>query len=162
MPRTVGTRKKRRSETGKSAGKRYPLNMRTTKTVRDRLEGAALLNGRSLAQEVEDRLEKSFDTDDRLGGPLSARLFDMLGATIAEAYRQTGHNWLEHQPTFSLVQVSIYSILGRLEGDKDKAREYLRLNKKAMSLGAMRALAKYAVMSNDEVAAVFSPSPTGG
>jgi TraY domain len=39
--------------------KRYPLNMRTTKQVRDRLAKAADKSGRSLAQEVEFRLERS-------------------------------------------------------------------------------------------------------
>jgi hypothetical protein len=46
--------------------KRYPLNMRTTKSVRDRLENAAAKSGRSLAQEVERRLERSLDLDQHL------------------------------------------------------------------------------------------------
>jgi hypothetical protein len=44
-----------------SGGKRYPLNMRTTKEVRDQLERAAAESGRSLAQEVEFRIARSFD-----------------------------------------------------------------------------------------------------
>jgi uncharacterized protein (DUF1778 family) len=47
-----------------TVGKRYPLNMRTTKAVRDRLEAAARASGRSLTQEVEFRLEQSFLTAD--------------------------------------------------------------------------------------------------
>jgi len=42
-------------------GKRYPLNMRTTKEVREMLELAARKSGRSLVQEVEWRLALSFD-----------------------------------------------------------------------------------------------------
>jgi hypothetical protein len=41
-------------------GKRYPLNMRTTRELRDRIEAAAHASGRSLVQEVEYRLEQSF------------------------------------------------------------------------------------------------------
>ncbi len=41
------------------AGKRYPLNMRTTRELRDTLTAAASQSGRSLAQEVEHRLEES-------------------------------------------------------------------------------------------------------
>jgi hypothetical protein len=41
-------------------GKRYPLNMRTTKELRDKIEQAAMASGRSLVQEVEFRLERSF------------------------------------------------------------------------------------------------------
>jgi hypothetical protein len=54
VPRQTKARAKPR------AGKRYPLNMRTTKAIRDKLERAAAAAGRSLAQEVELRLERSF------------------------------------------------------------------------------------------------------
>lgn len=43
-----------------NAGKRYPLNMRTTFELRRQLEGAASASGRSLAQEAELRIEHSF------------------------------------------------------------------------------------------------------
>jgi hypothetical protein len=42
----------------------YPLNMRTTKELRDKIEAAATVSGRSLVQEVEFRLEQSFQMDD--------------------------------------------------------------------------------------------------
>jgi hypothetical protein len=45
-------------------GKRYPLNMRTTKEMREKLERAARASGRSLVGEVEYRLERSFDRDE--------------------------------------------------------------------------------------------------
>lgn len=45
------------------AAKRFPLNMRTTKHIRNKLELAANKAGRSLAQEVEFRLEQSFRDD---------------------------------------------------------------------------------------------------
>lgn len=41
-------------------GKRYPLNMRTTLELRQKIDDAAKLSGRSLVQEVEYRLEQSF------------------------------------------------------------------------------------------------------
>jgi Arc-like DNA binding dprotein len=43
-------------------GKRIPLNMRTTRELRDRLDAAARASGRSLVQEVEYRIEQSFQT----------------------------------------------------------------------------------------------------
>jgi hypothetical protein len=45
-------------------GKRHPLNMRTTKELREKLEQAAAKSGRSLVGEVEYRLERSFDRDE--------------------------------------------------------------------------------------------------
>jgi predicted HicB family RNase H-like nuclease len=45
-------------------GKRYPLNMRTTKELRDKIEWAATVSGRSLVQEVEFRLERLFQQEE--------------------------------------------------------------------------------------------------
>jgi hypothetical protein len=45
-------------------GKRIPLNMRTTQELRDRIEAAARASGRSLVQEVEYRVEQSFQQGD--------------------------------------------------------------------------------------------------
>ena len=42
-------------------GKRYPLSLRTTKRLRERLESASRASGRSIAQEIEFRLEQSFE-----------------------------------------------------------------------------------------------------
>ena len=44
-------------------GKRYPLGIRTTKALRDALLSASRASGRSLAQEIEFRLEHSFRID---------------------------------------------------------------------------------------------------
>ena len=44
---------------GVKRGKRHPLNMRTTAKLRLQMEAAAEKSGRSLAQEVEYRLEAS-------------------------------------------------------------------------------------------------------
>jgi TraY domain len=46
------------------AGKRVPLNMKTTEAIRARLEAAAAASGRSLTHEVEYRVERSFDHDE--------------------------------------------------------------------------------------------------
>ncbi len=57
-------------------GKRVPLNMRTTQEFRARLEKAAADSGRSLVQEVETRVERSFLVEDHLaviaGDPATA------------------------------------------------------------------------------------------
>ena len=46
-------------------GKRYPRNMRTTKELRMKIEVAAYKSGRSMTQEVEFRLERSFWKDEK-------------------------------------------------------------------------------------------------
>src|SRR5262245_20703 len=62
-------------------GKRYPLNMRTTKELRDKIEEAAMASGRSLVQEVEFRLERSFqqqEIEKELERKLKAQADDIL------------------------------------------------------------------------------------
>jgi hypothetical protein len=66
-----------------SEGKRHPLNMRTTKELRAKLEAAAKESGRSMAQEVEARLEASFAEEryqDLFGGPANYRLATIFGS----------------------------------------------------------------------------------
>jgi hypothetical protein len=55
-------------------GKRYALGLRTTKELRDLLQQAADLSGRSLAQEIEFRLERSFERERTLAELLTASL----------------------------------------------------------------------------------------
>ena len=57
-------------------GKRVPLNMRTTREVRNRLETAAADSGRSLVQEVEYRLEHSFQEEDSNSRTIEAAFED--------------------------------------------------------------------------------------
>lgn len=45
-------------------GKKLPMNMRTTAELRGKIERAAGQSGRSLVQEVEHRVERSFYNDD--------------------------------------------------------------------------------------------------
>jgi HPt (histidine-containing phosphotransfer) domain-containing protein len=47
-------------------GKRFPLSLRTTKELHDKIAGEAKKSGRSLAQEVEHRLENSFVLQERM------------------------------------------------------------------------------------------------
>lgn len=74
MPKTLA---------GARSPKRPPLSLRTTEALRKRLEENALLSGRSLAQEVEFRLERSFAEPDVL-----ARAFG--GHTLADFIRAIG------------------------------------------------------------------------
>lgn len=60
---------------GRGGGKLRPLNMRTTAAIRDQLEAAAEASGRSLAQEVEYRLTRSFEA----APTLEERLEDRYG-----------------------------------------------------------------------------------
>jgi hypothetical protein len=104
----------RRTELTKSGmGKRYPLNMRTTKEVRDKLEHAAAATGRSLAQEVELRLEKSFLIQDLMAQGLELSYGSKLAAVLlmlGEGMKMTanmpddsGRDWFDDPYSFDQV-----------------------------------------------------------
>jgi hypothetical protein len=78
-------------------GKRYPIAIRTTKDLKERLERASKASGRSLAQELEFRLERSFEVQDIADAvcPVIARISDQISelglfVTLADALRAAG------------------------------------------------------------------------
>jgi hypothetical protein len=78
-------------------GKRYPIAIRTTKELKERLERASKASGRSLAQELEFRLERSFEVQDIADAvcPVIARISDQISelglfVTLADALRAAG------------------------------------------------------------------------
>jgi hypothetical protein len=81
----------------KVAGKRFPLNMRTTFEVRTQLEAAAKASGRSLAQEAEYRIERTFldqrslcEALDLAYGAEPAGLLLVMGEVMKDAGRSAG------------------------------------------------------------------------
>jgi hypothetical protein len=122
---------RRAKVTGKkdaAAGKRFPLNMRTTFDVRRHLEESAKASGRSLAQEAEYRIERSF-LDQKLmiealeltyGRELSGILM-MLGEAMMMTGRQAGfsatstlegsQNWFENGYAFQQAEQAAVAML---------------------------------------------------
>ncbi len=102
MPKKT-KRKRGRPALPPEKGKRYPLNMRTTKVLRDSLEAAAIESGRSLAQEVEFRLEQSFLRTDietiGLGSPNDIGFLRLMGVMFTNICHQTSAEsvWTEPQ-----------------------------------------------------------------
>jgi hypothetical protein len=78
------------------AGKRMPMNMRTTQGLRDRINKAAAKSGRSLVQEVEHRVEESFRRDKTLEtiGPIAESLAHLDGClkSLATSNVQNEYN----------------------------------------------------------------------
>ncbi len=89
------------------AGKRYPLNLRTTEEVRLAVEAAANRSGRSLAQEVEHRLEQSFRDEIALGGPEQAEILRIIQAVMDHVSRQIGRSWLEDATAANIVSTEL-------------------------------------------------------
>jgi hypothetical protein len=97
------------------SGKRYALNMRTTSEVRDKLEAAAAASGRSLVQEVETRLERSFAQDSdvaRLGQGI-AGMMDRAGSAAARKKGVTGP-WGADRWCYTQACAAAQALLGAL------------------------------------------------
>ena len=92
-------RKRGRPPLPPEEGKRYPLNMRTTKEVREKLEAAASESGRSLTQEVEFRVQQSLRDDEArfeaFGGTHNYALMRLISAAIAAIETGRGAKWTE-------------------------------------------------------------------
>ena len=76
------TPRRGRPPLARDKGKRAVLNARVTKKIRQRLETSASARGRSLSQEIEFRLERSFGEDDarisEFGDKLTYRVMKLL------------------------------------------------------------------------------------
>jgi hypothetical protein len=85
-------------------GKRYPLNMRTTKVIRDKVERAAAISGRSLAQEVENRVERSILFDEDTGSASVRSLVDMVRLAAGRVEAKTGKAWHEDHHSWAATK----------------------------------------------------------
>ncbi len=89
-------------------GKRTPLNMRTTRELRERLEREAAASGRSLAQQVEFRLDQSYASFGREDIFLVARL---LATAIQTIEAVTGKIWMDDAEAHRHTQEACRTIL---------------------------------------------------
>lgn len=98
--------------------KRWILSMRTTNDGRERIKEAAEANGRSLSEEIENRLERSFQNDDRAGGFANAAFVDLIGATIRDVEADTGLSWRSDQRTWQIAREMIVAQIDQRSPDK--------------------------------------------
>src|SRR5262249_52677157 len=105
-------------------GKRYPLNMRTTKELRDKIEWAAMASGRSLVQEVEIRLEKLFQQEEieKLTDAvkLQVTLSERLGRRLEQAAKH--NNWSMNTEIVDRLDVS-FQLEDQKEMNEKAARD---------------------------------------
>lgn len=89
-------------------GKRVPLNMRTTRELREKLEKEAADSGRSLAQEVEARLERSFTIDEGFGDADTLKFCRLL-AQMADMMTLTNRKRWKDDPKWFLYVVGAWT-----------------------------------------------------
>jgi hypothetical protein len=115
-------RKRGRPALPPEEGKRFPLNTRTTKELKERIEAAASQSGRSVAQEVERRLEQSFDREElqaktietNFGGRQMSAMLRMMAAAADLIADQLGKGTaMADYETFIAVQRAWKPIIER-------------------------------------------------
>ena len=70
------------------------FTLRAPRSLKGQLDGASERNQRSVSQEIESRLERSFVVEELEGGPRSARVLQQLAGAIAELDANEGRLWL--------------------------------------------------------------------
>jgi hypothetical protein len=82
-------------------GKRGTFSFRVTEGLREQLEAAARQEHRSVSEEIEHRLARTFSEDwNWLGGPETARLLRMMAVAIQATEAKSGRRWFEDDETF--------------------------------------------------------------
>jgi hypothetical protein len=134
-------------------GKRYPLNMRTTKELRDKIAWAAMASGRSLVQEVEISLERLFlqEEIEKLNNAvkLQVTLPERLWRRLEQAARH--NNWSMNTEIVNQLDVSF-----QLE-DRDKMIEKAARDG-VQGLQEVEEIIQRAVRARDLLAAELSKS----
>ncbi len=103
-------------------GKRQTIGLRVTSELKDRLLRKAAKTGRSLSQEAELRLERSFEEEKKryeiFGGEDRYTLMQWLAMTITLAEGTTGKHWKSDRETYLIALHAMDSILGRAIPEK--------------------------------------------
>ncbi len=64
---------------------RAQVGLRVSGDMQRRLERTAKKNGRSINSEIVERLKRSFETEDRVGGPRLAKMLESIGVAMNAA-----------------------------------------------------------------------------
>lgn len=91
--------------------KTWMLSVRTSSELRAKLQVALQQSGRSLTQEVEMRLERSFVSDEFVGGAITAAFLNLLGASIKEIELKSGHSWVTHRGSWLEVAKLVQALM---------------------------------------------------
>lgn len=95
--------------------KRHIITMRVTPAMRERIQEAADESGRSVSQEIESRLEMSFQADQLAGGRNTGLLTRLISSSISLIELETGFSWTEDRMTWEAVRGAISRILDSMK-----------------------------------------------
>lgn len=96
------------------AAKREIITMRVTKAKRDQIVAAAEANGRSVSQEIEERLSLSLDADMWTGSAATTRLLRLISSSIVKIEEAHGP-WRQNRRTWAMVKGAVEAVLEALK-----------------------------------------------
>ena len=121
-------------------GKREVITLRVTGELRRRLESAASETGRSMSQEAELRIERSFQREDdqhaNFGGPDRYRLAQWIAFSIQIAEDITDKRFRRDRKTTNIAVAAINEMLQKLVPEAAGALSDEYAAKLGKSLGA--------------------------
>lgn len=97
-------------------GKRHALHLRTTRELREQIGAAAEASGRSMAQEVEFRLERSFDVESLTKHMPTLVLCQALALAFEKVQNRVGSTWDQNDETAALCRraaAGVFNLLMR-------------------------------------------------
>ena len=109
----------------KRVDRRKTTSTRITPELRAKIDAAAEQSERSLAQEIEFRLEQSFAVDEAFGGRQLHALFGLFGNAAVLIEQQTGKAVFEHWDTWVAVRAAWESLGVRFGPQPSK--KYLKM-----------------------------------
>jgi hypothetical protein len=89
--------------------KRHSVGIRTTKALKDKMEVSCAASGRSMAQEIEYRLEQSFR--DEAESADTRTLLRMISSMIFLIEHQTGKSWRDDSDSWLAVKAAVDKVL---------------------------------------------------
>ncbi|WP_244001571.1 hypothetical protein [Methylobacterium sp. J-088] len=108
---TDGVEAAPKAKKGRPAGKRGTFTFRVTADLRARLEADAAAVGRPVSEEIERRLERTYETEDLLlsyfGSGETVRLSQAIAHLCRAVEMNTGKRWTDDLETRSHVQTAI-------------------------------------------------------
>jgi hypothetical protein len=105
---------------GEYAGKSSVFSTRIRPDLRKRLEKAAKTSGRSLSQEVEHRLRRSFVEDDKIADAFGDRRTYRLMRLMSDAIQlsqNNAENWLDDPYRFRVALAAMRSVVEAIQPD---------------------------------------------
>ena len=107
-------------------GARITHSLRIKEETRKKLIEAAAVSNRSISEEIELRVDKSFEDDARLGPPHISRLMMVLSAVLQSVEFALGGRWLDNPLTVvSCKEASAKTIDLLMPADKPPVRGLL-------------------------------------